>query len=183
MQRHARTCTTSIGTPWVNSAVWLLIFIQPRAGTTPEPVWPWECSDPARSWGWHRVWDRLLCNTSWALPLPAATSSQGPQLCSYCTDGEGLLPFNTPQPGSWAGQPWLAANLSQAFKAEMGLLKSSQSNGRRSQICSGLFSQTLGQCPSPPTVLRDYKAEAARKSVWRRSFMSHALLGLGSSQP
>lgn len=148
-----------------------------------ELVWPWECSDPVRSWDSHRVWDRLLCNTSLVLPLSAVTSSQGPQLCSYCTDGEGFLPFNTLQLGGWAGQPWLVANLSQAFKAEMDLLKSSQSNGQRSRVCSGLFSWTLGQCPTPPRVLRDYKAEAAGKSVWRWSFMSHAFLGLGSSQP
>lgn len=77
-------------------------------------------------------------------------------------------------------QPWLAINLKQGFKAEIALLKSSLNNGRKSQVGSGIFSQTLDQHPTTPTVLRDYKAEAARKSVSRWSFMSHALLGLGS---
>lgn len=95
---HAVTCTLVQHLLWdtVGELCSLAAYLQLRAGTRPELVWPWERSDPARSWDQHHVWDRLLCNSGLALPLPATTSSQGFQLCSYCTDGEGFLPFNTP---------------------------------------------------------------------------------------
>lgn len=169
-QQHAPVRTTSFRTPWVNSAARLLIFVLPKAETKSELVWPWERGDPARSWGWHRVCDRLLWNTKGCIFAVIALTEREPSPSTHRSRAAG--------PGS----PGLQG-MSQAFKAEMGLLKSSQSDGGRSQVCSALFNWTLGQHPAPLMVLKDYKAEAARKSVWRQSFMLHGFQGLGSSQP
>lgn len=143
------------------------------------PSWAWAVLSPEQELNQgleHYLWARILCGTSSAFPLPAVMSSQGLQLRRW----SGIPPLQHTAARCLFRQPRLAINLEQGFEAEIALLKSSLNDGRKSQVCSGIFSQALDQHPAPPTVLRDYKAEAARKSVSRWSFMSHALLGLGS---